>query len=413
MRLVDRAITTSPARPGALRVTVTFWQERAGSTKDVWFDVPEDCSDGISRSGNPWLTLLLPLALAARERLSLSDPVDPLLVENLQGVMDVWQTWHPDLEPVEIAAPLSPSRTPGGDRRAVFFSGGVDSFFSLLRHDQAAEGCGSGPVDDLLFIAGWDIPVDSDAELDATERHLRAVAARHGKRLLRIDTNLKQLDTIYRNRWILTHGFALATAAHLLEHQFCEVIIGSTHSYKRLLPIGSHPLTDPLLGSRRLRLVHDGASFNRIGKLQRIAASQADLDALRVCWEARRHDNCSRCAKCVITMAALDALGLAGRTACFDWTRYSVDGVAGLIIESDSQMQQSKDVVVAARERGRLDLADAMQQALDRYNRVGRAVSLTRRLPFLWRFDYQVGEMLRRRGRPAQGLARLTGGRSG
>src|SRR5690606_27003147 len=125
----------------------------------------------------------------------------------------------------------------------------------------------------------------------------------------------------------------------------------------------------------------------------RIAASQADLDALRVCWEARRHDNCSRCAKCVITMAALDALGLAGRTACFDWTRYSVDGVAGLIIESDSQMQQSKDVVVAARERGRLDLADAMQQALDRYNRVGRAVSLTRRLPFLWRFDYQVGEM--------------------
>jgi hypothetical protein len=54
-----------------------------------------------------------------------------------------------------------------------------------------------------------------------------------------------------------------------------------------------------------------------------------------------------------------------------------------------------------------------MQQALDRYLRVGRAVALTRRLPFLWRFDYQVREVMRRVGRPPFRLARSAGGRPG
>lgn len=396
MKLVERAVAPSPVRADSLRIAVTLEMERGGGSHRVWFDVPADCRDEISRSGNPWLLLMLPIAIAAGEPVMLSEPVDAHLAENLRGVMAIWQAWFPELAPVAIEAPLS-AAPGGGTRRASFFSGGVDSFFTLLRHDEAAEGCGSGAVDDLLFIGGWDIPIDSAAELDQTEQRLGTVALRHGKRLLRIGTNLKRLDTFYKRRWILAHGFALATVAHLLEGRYGEVVIASTHSYKRLLPIGSHPLTDPLLGSRGLRVVHDGAAFDRVAKLGRIAASAADLDALRVCWEARRHDNCSRCPKCIFTMAALDALGLAGRTACFDWRDYSARAVAALVLDSDSQAQQARDVVLAARRNRRAELADAMQQAVERYERVGRAVALTRRLPLLWRFEYQIETLLRRR----------------
>lgn len=412
MKLVERTLGPSPVRADSLRIAVTFEMERGGGSHRIWYEVPSDCRDEISRSGNPWLVLMLPIALGAGERVMLSEPVDAHLVENLRGVMSIWQSWFPELEPVAIDAPLSAAPA-GGARRASFFSGGADSFFTLLRHDQAAEGCGSGPVDDLLFIGGWDIPIDSAAELDQAEERLGAVAARHGKRLLRVGTNLKRLDTMYKRRWILAHGFALATVAHLLEGRYGEVVIASTHSYKRLLPIGSHPLTDPLLGSRGLRVVHDGAGFDRVAKLHRISASAADLDALRVCWEGRRHDNCSRCPKCIFTMAALDALGLAGRTACFDWSDYSAGAVAALVLDSDSQAQQARDVVLAARRNGREELANAMQQAVERYERVGRAVALTRRLPFLWRFDYQVETMLRRRPPRSYRLAQTGSGHAG
>src|SRR3546814_21192122 len=64
-----------------------------------------------------------------------------------------------------------------------------------------------------------------------------------------------------------------------------------------------------LLSSRHLRFVHDGASFGRVEKTTAIAAAGDPLKLLRVCGESKRHDNCSRCSKCLRTMEI-------GRASC-------------------------------------------------------------------------------------------------
>lgn len=401
MRLLNRTIASSPDQAGALRVAAEIVLERSGAVLNPWFDVPEDCADQISRTGNPWLVYMLPIAMAAGEDIALPLGVDPHLTENLSGMMRLWHAWYPELRPAEIDAPEATVSERRDDRRGLFFSGGADSLFSLLRHDHETTGCGSGPVDDLIFVAGLDIPLNATAELEAAHRRLATIANRHDKHLLRVATNLKIPGTPYHDRWILSHGCALGTVAHLFEGRLGEVVIGSTHSYSRLLPIGSHPLTDPLLSSRRLRIVHDGASSTRIEKLGLVGEHQEALDVLRVCWEGKRHDNCSRCNKCLTTMTVLDLLGFRDSASCFNWSSYSPSDIRYMALEAESEINQVKDLAAAAQSRGRNDIADSARLCLESAMRRRSVVEFTRRMPFFWRFDYQVGQMLRN-SRPAE-----------
>lgn len=52
---------------------------------------------------------------------------------------------------------------------------------------------------------------------------------------------------------------------------YARALIPSTYRYDELLPWGSQPLTDPLLGTSRLTIVHDGADFSRADKIGTIA----------------------------------------------------------------------------------------------------------------------------------------------
>jgi hypothetical protein len=66
--------------------------------------------------------------------------------------------------------------------------------------------------------------------------------------------------------------------------------------------LGSTPIADHLLSSKDWRVLHDGASHNRMEKIQAIAAWKEGYDNLRVCWQGDRKDgNCGRCVKCVRT----------------------------------------------------------------------------------------------------------------
>ena len=78
-------------------------------------------------------------------------------------------------------------------------------------------------------------------------------------------------------------------------------------SYNELSPLGSHPLTDPLWSNEAVELVHDGCEARRTDKIARIAASEAALANLRVCFEDM-NVNCGHCTKCLRTMVPLALL---------------------------------------------------------------------------------------------------------
>ena len=306
-----RSVAVADAElPGRVRVTGKVRFDSDGQEELLWFDLPASFAGELSGSGNPWLVALIPLAVSLKEPLRLTIPVDSVLRENIRAVMQVWHSWYPERPPVAIEAPVlepGPIVSPRGT--GLFFSGGVDSFYSLLRHN-GPESTTPVRITDLLVMHGADIPV-SDAKAFARLRAwISEIGEALGTGVIDIATNLRGTRWGRADWPHLAHGALLAGSGLLLEPRLDQLVIASSAPHTRIKPYGSHPLTDPLYSTSGTRVIHDGAEVDRPAKLQAIASHPAVLRHLRVCWIGRTDSNCGRCPKCLHTMVGLELYGM-------------------------------------------------------------------------------------------------------
>jgi len=110
----------------------------------------------------------------------------------------------------------------------------------------------------------------------------------------------------------------VASALHVVAGRFGAGLFAATASYRNLvLPFDSSPVSDRMLGSSSFEIVHDGAAYNRLEKLRRLAEWDEAMRNLRFCLRDPRHDrNCGRCHKCLLTFLAFRVLGVEPR--CFE-----------------------------------------------------------------------------------------------
>ena len=153
-----------------------------------------------------------------------------------------------------------------------------------------------------LAIAGR----QSSSFQTAVERNT-AFASKMGKTLVSVATNHYPFGYRYNLSRNLTQGSALASVALLLG--FRRAFIPAAYSYSQLMPLGSHPLIDPLWSTEAVEIVHEGAEARRTEKILRIVDDAEALDNLRVCFDDM-NTNCGRCAKCLRTMLPLRLLGV-------------------------------------------------------------------------------------------------------
>ena len=137
MELTGIRIDRSPLAPDRVRLTGTVaYDDRPGRTEEYWFDVADAHASSLSQSANPWLVALIPLAVTLGEPLRLALPLDATLLDNVLELQEIWRCWYPRLAPVDVQAPVVGSGHPDASARtAAFFSGGLDSFFTVLRRD--------------------------------------------------------------------------------------------------------------------------------------------------------------------------------------------------------------------------------------------------------------------------------------
>jgi hypothetical protein len=286
---------------GAPTVEVSGGLHRVSAIVDgspLWFE-SRDVS--LAPSPEAFLSALLIPALHTGRRLGSEAPVSPRWVHGVRDLLAVVTRWWdlPDLEPdVPIAATL---REPASGRTALCFSGGADSFHALLHGDL--------PVDDLVFVNGFDLLMAEKARADA-ERSMRTVAERTGKGAIAVHTNLRTHPVMRNADWERGHGGTLAAVGHLLSERIGRLGVASSYPYALDLPWGSHWRIDPLWSSERLEVVHTGAKWWRSEKVRAIAADPLVHVHLEVCVNHRPGEpNCSRCEKCVRTMLVLEASG--------------------------------------------------------------------------------------------------------
>lgn len=315
---------------------------------ELWFRV-----DGAEpfESADPFVAAALLPSMLTGSDLEVDRPVSEQLLLGLDELQEIYRCWSPQLKRVAIRAEAT-SPPPPIDRVGSFYSGGVDSNHTLIRHEDE--------ITDLVVISGFDFEMDGDTFAAVLSR-LAPLAATFGKRLLPVETNFFAFERACGLHRTMSHGSALAAVALMLG--FRTVYIPSSHSYNELGAWGSHPLTDRLWENGRTRLLHDGAASRRTDKLREIAKEPRILDGLIVCWQLP-NENCGTCGKCLRTMTAFRLLGISSPVVP---PLPSAAVLKTIKPENDTDVEFLLENLDLAREVGDREVAAALATALRRY----------------------------------------------
>jgi len=410
MRVTSSGIERAKDKPGRVRLVGEVEYDGGGSDR-YWFEVADRHADELSTTGNTWLAGLLPLAVCNREPLRIDLPVDRLLYENIRELMYVWQSWYPRLPVIEIEAEVSDDAAgPERPRVGSFFTGGVDSIFTLLQHVRSFTPDAPFEIDDLITICGYDIPLRNAENFARRYARQQKAAAIVGKELLDVFTNTretvvarideKQIEC--SSMWgRICHACGLASIAYALEKRFRKVVISSTYSYAELvrIPCGTHPLIDHLLSTRRTNVFHYGAGFDRAEKVMYIADSEVVKQSLQVCWILLTEENCCRCLKCYQTMIPLEIAGVLKDCTTFKRKSLDLKRLEKLFIEHDHQAPFYRELQQLARKHDRPDIAAALDKAFERSELIHRKRRLgdyLSRKPLLWRLTPRLRKSIRK-----------------
>ena len=305
MRLADVSLH-APA--GTVRLVGTV--ERGRGPSEIVFEFPERFRPFVDVSANPLAVAVLLPAAYAGEPLEVVPPISPRLRFNLPRALDVWHAWDPEVTRVPVETePRTESAAPPAGRAATFFSGGVDSFYTLLKRLRP-EAALPAPLTHVVFMRGIETRLERSEGADESLRRVEEVAEAVGVECL---TGVSNLRTFSRLHWEDYYfGAGLSATALALAGGFDYVCIPSGYSYTHMVPHGSTPLVDEMYSTENLAIVHDGAEVSRAEKLALAVEWNRELvlDNLRVCIRNQGGDfNCGKCRKCVRTDIPLKIIG--------------------------------------------------------------------------------------------------------
>ena len=285
---------------------------------ELWYRFPKELFPQISVSGNPFVPALVLPSMYAGENLRIEAEVSEKLLEGARKIMQIYRFWYNNTQPIEIEPAGTTAISLPGQYVAEFFSGGVDSFYTLLKNKNSTLP-DSEKISHLIFVHGFDIPLDRTELFQNILARIEKVSDAYNKKLVVVSTNVRSLiDNLCP--WIMYHGPAMASVALCLEGLVRQIYIASDGTYRNLMPHGSHPLTEPLWSSDSIQIIHDGNEATRIEKIKlQISKDQFALENLRSCFENNDGKyNCGVCVKCMRTKLNLKAAGVLEKCTTFD-----------------------------------------------------------------------------------------------
>jgi hypothetical protein len=312
--------------------------------------------------------VVLLTAMRAGRDLVFEQPLSRSRLRALDRVQDLMVAWYPHrLQRVAVSAPRPEREIPResllrpgkpSQRTVSCFTGGVDSFYSMVTHPE---------VRGIVFVDGLDVPLTATSSLKRVNRSNHRVAKAQGIRYVRVESNVRYFFKYTQVMWGLEgHGAALAAIATLLSPRFGRFLIPSTHAEDVEIKWGSHPDLDPLWSTKTTEIIHDGGAATRVAKVSRIAGEPLAQRFLRVCFMQHRQDNCGRCMKCVRTMATLDLLGRLEEFQTFT-APLDLDRLAAIELRTANDFVQFNDLAqLGERVGGHEDLRAAIATVLDR-----------------------------------------------
>jgi len=278
----------------------------------LWYRVAAEYAPFVSVSFDPFVPPLLMVGMRHQRDVVIEGDVSAELLAATGAIMEVIQGWSSEADQRMRKVRLTARRVVrerSGTKSGLFFSGGVDSSFVLLRNLRRYPADDARSISHLVIVHGLDLRLDQIDLFRAVLERARGVGSALGKTVLGVTTNVRQVmrDVDWGH---YACGPAMTSAGLVLEGLFHTIFVAASYTYNHLERWGSHPALDPLWSTESTEFVYEAGEVERPDKIRLIATEPALLRALRVCWENREGVyNCGRCEKCLRTMFDLRLCG--------------------------------------------------------------------------------------------------------
>ncbi len=259
---------------------------------DIWLKYPSEYKFNTSAEVFVAAALLEAMVSGRDIEIHESIPISPTLLSHLEELQRIYRCWNDNLQLIHIYAPNLQEPEFYNSGVASFFSGGVDSSYTLCER--------MNEISHLIVLSGFDTVTKPEQWNELIAKH-KDLASQLGKSLVYIEHNIHKYTEDRKISRAFQHGLTLAGVAILTG--FKKVYIPASSPYDFLVPWGSHPCTDPLWSTSVTQIIHHGADLRRTERTNVVADHQLVFDNLQVCWKNLSF-NCGTCPKCLRTMAA-------------------------------------------------------------------------------------------------------------
>lgn len=281
---------------------------------------PYDCS-GVPASllVVPFVANILPIAWLVGAEIYV-DELDASFSSCLSEIQDGYEKMYPGMNfhRGKIVCRLEvENHSQAEEISALFYSGGLDSVDTFIRHVQEHP--------DLVVVWGSDIKYDNSDGWDKLQKAIAPIAQRFGldevvvKSEFREMLNASALNLItgsaLHGSWWYCVQHALGLLGHVAPLAFIK-------GYRRMyiassftdcsVPCASNPYTDNAVRFSDCRVYHDGFDCSRQRKVANVVdycRQNNTTFPLHVCWESQSGGNCCSCEKCLRTIAGILAEG--------------------------------------------------------------------------------------------------------
>lgn len=292
----------------------------------LWFEVPEKFESMIYTGIESFVVALLPYAMRLGEDVHCDGLLSQRLAYHIRLAGQVFFTMEPELvKPVAIhpaGLRSDPPSRPAGV--GLMFSGGVDSFYALMRHRPGVQAVPDYTLTHGVFLYQFELYNQENSSYQNALSIFNDLFQRLGLTLIPATFNLREFrlpsDTAIGRRWHLrTHQYELAAAGLFLSGGLGRMLISSDQLFNAYgSDFGGDFETETLLSTEWHEIVHDGLADDRTVKTIAISEWPETYHTLRVCWwKADGVQNCGQCPKCVRTTTTLAAIGRFDRYSTF------------------------------------------------------------------------------------------------
>jgi hypothetical protein len=290
----------------------------------IYFSVASDKRSAVANDASPFAAALLIPSMKVGEDLIIKGSISKQLYSGMHEIMDEVLGWGIHLKRIKIKVDTLTEDTHKAQKTASFFTGGVDSFYTYLKHKNDTEK--SDRIDSFILVRGFDIDLSENDIWSVALKNIEAVAKEEQVEMVAVESNVRQVvipilsdKDDWENPWDYIHGGCLAAVGLFLRKKYARIYIPSTYSDSEQRPRGTSPTIDKHWAAEKLSFLHDGTEATRLNKVcWQIAKSPVALKYLRVCFmNSVGEYNCGTCDKCLRTMVNLYIAGVLKKSGTF------------------------------------------------------------------------------------------------